>query len=597
MAQESTNNSRTFWASGTLVVVFACAALSQAKLQIVDRESTLDLARKTKRFTLRHTDYAKRGSILAADGKPLAQDQEVYELNLEFDKVPHADGFYMELSAASGLPASEFSTLAATLDVKHAHRSWRKPISSQQSKSIQEVKARWRANGVSVRRLGRRSYPLGAAASGIVGVIRDGNALSGLEVGQDKFLKGVDAVKIGLTDKNGAFLPMRMEQSNQERKDGKDLTLTIDRELQQIAASSVKRAVELNRAENGVAVVIDPKTGDVLAMANWPSFTPYAPDGTELEETGNSGFNVAIRGVLEPGSTFKTLTLAMGLDSGKISMNSTTTCTGEYHPSTATIIHCDSHHGNRAHGLLTPELAIAKSCNVSAAMWARDVGRDTFQDYVDKLGLVEPTRIGFAREAVGSYFKNEFSWRLQLANMGFGQSITCTPIALASAFSTLANGGVRIPPRLIKKVGDEEIKPKPGVKVFSAKAAGDVLHCMEAVVQDPRGTGHDLRIPGFRIAGKTGTAQKNNSSANGFVSSFVGVVPANDPKAVVLVMINHPTGKAYYGATVAGPAFTQIAKAVLRRYAVPRTEPIVSVVHSTTKLSEATDLSPKAKTN
>lgn len=561
--------------SGVLIGVFSLAAITQARLQVLNRAETIERANKTKRFSFNHVDYARRGSILAADGKPLAQDQEVYELNVEFEKVPHADGFYVDLAAASGIPASEFSTLAATLAPGRAHRDWRRPISPIQAKAIIEVRGRWRADGLSVRRLERRSYPMGPSASGIVGEVKEGKALSGLEAGLDKTLHGTNGEQMGLTDRFGEFLPLRDEKLVKEKHDGRDVQLTIDRDLQAITAAAVKHAVERNFADQGVGIVLDPRTGDILAMANWPSFEPYAMDGSDGDRTENSGFNIAVRGALEPGSTFKILTLAMAIDSGHVNLNTTTFCPGEYHPSPSTIIHCDSHHGSRAHLQVTPEIAIAKSCNVSAAMWAASVGRDEFCDYVDKLGLTEPTRIGFTREAVGSYARNEHSWRIQLANMAFGQSITATPIALASAFATLANGGVRVPPRLIKRLGDEETAPREPSRVFSEKACADVMKCMEAVVQGDQGTGKALRIPGYRIAGKTGTAQKHNDSRQGFVGNFIGVVPAQNPKAVILVMIDHPHTKDYYGASVAGPAFDQIARAVIRRYSIPPTEPFV----------------------
>ncbi len=576
MAHPKTEQIRVTVASGFLIAAFSGAALSQINRQVISREATIDQAMHKNRFTTHRTIFARRGSLFANDGTALAQDQEVYELNVNFEKIPKVDAFYLDVSAATGLPASEFATLAVADSTQKVHRNWHRPVTGAQATIIDDVKQRWRANGLSVKRIGRRRYPLGELASGVTGVVRDGHALTGLEASQDKSLHGTNAERIGLTDRFGAFLPMRMDPSTGEPHDGKDITTTIDRDLQAAAAATLKRTVEQHQAENGAAIVIDPHTGDILSLATWPAFAPYAPDGSESDLTKGNWFNVAVRGVLEPGSTFKVLTLAMALDSGAVTMDTVTSCAGAYKPSDNSIIHCDNHHGVRAHGNVTPRDAIARSCNISAAIWARAVGVEHFESYVDKLGLTEPTKIGFANEAKGDYDHNQWAWKIRLANMGFGQSITSTPLEMADAFCTLANGGVRIPPRLIKKIGSEIQPNRPGIKVFSKSACDQVISCMQAVMDDPRGTGKTLGISGYELAGKTGTAQKKNNSKNGYVSNFVGMVPAKNPRAVILVMVNKPKDGIYYGAAVAGPVFHEIAQAVIRRYGISPSRSVVS---------------------
>lgn len=361
---------------------------------------------------------------------------------------------------------------------------------------------------------------------------------------------------------------MRLEKESAPRKDGDSITLTIDSDLQSAASAEIRKAVEANKADDGVAIILDPHTGDVLAMANWPSFSPYNPDGTEGDLSKNTGFNPAIMGVLEPGSTFKILTLAKGLDSGKVHMNDVINCTGELHINSAWRVRCDSHHGNRAHGAVDAMSAIAKSCNVSAATWALKVGRTDFLKYVEHLGILKKPNLGLPKESRGLFNYNEYAKPLQLATVGFGQSITTTPIALASAFAMLGNGGVRIPPRLVKKIGASEVPTGQPDRIVKTQTAEEVMHCMEAVIQSDEGTGKSLRIPGYTLAGKTGTAQKIGGGTSGYVANFVGFVPAPNPKALILVMVNHPTNGKYYGATVAGPVFLSLAKAVIRRYGI-----------------------------
>jgi len=559
------------------VGLFAVAALSQAKLQLLEQGKTIALAEKTNRFTTERRDYARRGAILGEDGKPLAQDERTTELAIQFDKVPHSDAFFMDVSNATGIPASEFAALAAN-QVKS--KSWLVPLSEAQSEAVNRVRDSWRADGLSVARSGRREYPLGDAAACFVGILRTfapqkGSTepwvvRTGLEGSQDDILKGVSGMKVGLTDRTGAFLPTREEGSRTKPKqDGRDITLTIDSELQRQAYESVAKAVQKNKATNGVALVMDPKTGDILAMANYPSFDPT--EGADNSDQNYQGYNPSYMAVLEPGSTFKILTLAKALDAGKVTMEDHINCHGELAIGRRSRIRCDSHHGNRAHGVLDPVTAIAKSCNVSAATWARKVGYNDFVDFLDGIGLFDRTNLGLPGEQHGRYNKDEPAKDLQLATIGFGQSVTCTPVGLIGAFGMLANQGVRVEPRLIRAIDHKELPPDKGKTVVKPEVAAEVMRCMEAVMEDEHGTGKGLRIPGYRLAGKTGTAQKIGRGEHGYVSNFVGFLPAEDPKAVILVMINDPKGGAYYGASVAGPVFLDVAKAAIRELHIPPT--------------------------
>lgn len=557
------------WLMGAL---FVGAGASQLKLQTFERGNTLALAEETKRFTVSRKEHAKRGSILASDNRALAADEDAFELNVRFDQIPKSEAFFLELAAATGIPASEFQSLAAA---GHRSRAWRQPVSQAQAEAVDKVRKDWRASGVSLARVDRRSYPLAEAASGIVGLLRDeSGAVLGLEKSQDALLSGEDGLRKGLTDKRGAFLPMRLAQETRDRRDGNTIQLTIDTELQIAASMAIRKAVDENKAENGVALVMDPKTGDILASANWPSYRPYQADGTPGPIAAGEDYNPAIMAQLEPGSTFKILTLAKGLETGDIKSGEFLQCTGSYKPwRRGKAIHCDMHHGNRAHGSVSIDTAIAKSCNVAAASWARRVGYDGFLAYIKDLGLLERSKLGIPGELRGNYNFNEPNKQLQLATFGFGQSLTCTPVGLIGAFSMLANEGVRMEPRLIKRVGNQDRPLAEGKHIVSAATAQRVLDCMEAVIETDAGTGKTLRVPGYRLGGKTGTAQKVGA-IKGYVSNFIGFVPAQSPKAVILVMVNNPKNGNYYGATVAGPAFKTMAEAVIRRYSIAPTEPI-----------------------
>jgi cell division protein FtsI/penicillin-binding protein 2 len=572
MAQRITNSLSTVtWAARAMALLFSVAALSQIKLHTIEQGSTIALAKQTQRYTLTRTEFAKRGAILDANGKPLATDESTSVLNVNFRKITKSPAFYMDLSEATGIPATEFATLAES-GVKS--REWKVPFGPARYKAVQAVKTEWRCDGVSLRNAGRRSYPLGGDASGIVGLVREGQPLMGLELSKNEILKAHNGKTVGFVDRRGQFLPTRTQIKGDEKRNGDTIQTTIDSDLQALAAAAVKQAVELHQADNGVALILDPHNGDLLAVANAPTFQPYQADGTDGDLSGNSGYNPAYMGVLEPGSTFKILTLAKALDEGKTTMDSHFYCSGTLALNSAWRVRCDAHHGNRAHGQLDPTLAIAKSCNGWSATWALSVGRTKFINYVEELGLLRKTKLGLPQETQGLFNYNEYAKPLQLATVGFGQSITTSPIALIGAFGMLANGGVRMEPRLIKKIGGEELVPEEGKRIVKEETASQVLTAMEAVIASDAGTGKSLRIPGYRLGGKTGTAQKIGGGSKGYVANFVGFVPADKPKAVILVMINHPKAGGYYGASVAGPVFVQLAKGVIRHFGLQPTEPL-----------------------
>lgn len=563
----SRGGKRFAFVAWVMIAGFVLAGASQARVSLLSRSEILENALDSSRYMVKRLDYAKRGTIYSSDGKILAQSEDTYRLGINYAKVPRSPGFFMALGVAANIPASELQQ--AGYSGKNA--IWQQVMSADQAAEIQRVKITWRADGVSLDRMMHRDYPLGIAGASILGEVKDGRPIAGLEASQNKILKGQDGYQEGLVDKTGAFLPMRMSETSKTRINGANVTLTIDSTLQVAAQNCIKTAVISNRAERGVALIYDPSTGRILAMANWPTFDPEA-DG--WNSGVNSTFNPCTMGAYEPGSTFKILTLAEALNKGVVHDGDTVNCTGEYAINSAWKVHCDMHHGNRAHGLVDLQRAIAKSCNVSAAKWALKVGYPAMTQYLDDLGLLEKTHLGLPLERKGMFNRHDYAKALQIANVGFGQALTATPVALISAFGMLANGGIRMEPQLIKDVAGVEQRPKESGRIVKSEVADKVMRLMEAVIQTDAGTGKRLRIPGYRLAGKTGTAQKLNPKTGkmgggGNVSSFVGFVPAGKPKAVILVMVDHPTAGKIYGADVAGPVFLELAQTLIRYYQIP----------------------------
>lgn len=582
MSSHSVNDSRFKWVAWGSCGLFAVAVFSQFRVQAFGSGEVIAKAKETKRFIVSIKDEPKRGRILSADGKVLARDEGAYELNIQFKSVPHSDGFFLDLGAATGISGAEFAELAAR---GGKNQSWRTQITGDQKRQIDAIKTKWRADGLSVKVTGQRAYPMGDEASSIVGMFRDQLATKGLERSFDKYLTGVEGVSTGLVDRTGAFLPMRMDGTTVKRKDGADVQLTIDSDLQRVASESVRKAVEGNKADSGIAIVMDPKTGNVLAMANWPSYDPATGQGPNGKP---ADVNPAIMSRFEPGSTMKILTLAKALDMGVIDESFKVNCEGTlrigpYH------VACVATHGLHHHGVCDTTKAIAESCNVSAATWATKIGFDSYLNFIEDMDLVKKGDVGLPFQVSGAVFVEPVAKLQELMCWGFGQSVSVTPISLASAFTAIGNNGVRMEPRLIARVDGKETPIKAGKQVFKADTTERVLHCMESVLDDKGGTGHKLQIAGYTLAGKTGTAQRLGRG-QGYVANFVGFVPSQQPRAMVLVMIDHPTGDRWHGADVAGPVFSELAHAIIGKYAIAPTSGTTTAM---TKPSATVEVKPR----
>ena len=554
------------------VLAFVLAAASQAERQVFSRDRILKEGESSGRFLQVFEDIPRRETIWASDRQPLARQKDGGLLEVSFGRVPKSPGFFAALSSATGVPASEFEFLASS-GVKY--RTWETALTPEQEVKLQEVKASWRAGGVSLRRGGEREYPLAEAAAGLTGFLIESKGVTGLESSKEHELAGKPGKTVGLVDRNGNFLPLRMDGRTEKRQEGQEVTLTIDSNLQQEAFKEIRRAVELNDATSGVAIILHPKSGDILAMANYPSYDPNSPTEDEGNSGTSVGFNPATMSVWEPGSTFKALTLALALDEGVADFGHSIQCNGSLRVWSNREVRCDAHHGVRAHGSIDPITAIAKSCNVSAATWARHIGYEDMTKYIHDLGLVERANIGLPGEVRGRYHEKEYAKPLQLATFGFGQSLTCTPLGLAGAFGALGNGGMRMKTRLIKKIGTQEFPAQEAKRICTSKSAEQVLDAMVKVIDSDAGTGKTLRIPGYELGGKTGTAQKINPKTGtveggGYVSNFVGYLPARSPEVMILVMVDNPKGGKYYGGSVAGPVFQNLAKACVSRLGIPR---------------------------
>lgn len=542
---------RNRWLVAGFVALFGFTTLTQLNAQILNRGEVLQKAVEAYRFDVDYEPRARRGTILSADGKVMAESQDASAFSLDYSKVPNSPGFFMALSAASGISVGELQ--APALEGAR-RRNWAHPLPADVTRRIRKVQRDWQADGVSLERVLVRTYPLGPASSTVVGLVRDGEAISGLERSQAEQLAGTDGKAKGFFDRTGLFVPIRGAEIR-ERVNGSDLTLTIDSEIQLEATQALRNAVTKHGATSGTVIVIEPATGDILAMANWPSFDPTAPIAT------GSDFNMATMGAYEPGSTWKIMTLAAALEVGAVPPDWSGHCTGSIHVASGKVVRCS--HG--AHGHVDLERAIAESCNTSTVRWGLALGRPKMVEFMRNLRLFDAPNLGLPSERAGR-FREDDSPILQLSNLSFGQAMNASPIRLAAAYAALGNDGKLVTPRLIRAIDGKPQAVVDERQVVSASVAALVRGTMVATVSESFGTGKAARLPGYTLAGKTGTAQKlQRGGMQGYVSNFVGYVPADKPRAMILVMVDNPTRGGFYGGTVAAPVFGDVARAVIRR--------------------------------
>lgn len=418
--------------------------------------------------------------------------------------------------------------------------------------------------GIYLQREYKRYYPAGEVTAHLVGFTGiDDQGQEGFELTMNKTLSGKSGSRRVIKDRAGHIIEDL--EAVKVPQDGHDVVLSIDRRIQYLAHRELVKAVDQFKAKAGAAVVLDAKTGEVLAMANVPTYNPNNPVNIQ----GKSR-NRAITDVFEPGSTMKTITAAAALESGKYQPDTKIQTAPGYMSIGPATIH-DAH----PHGVLSVAEVIQKSSNVGAAKMALALDRQYLWGVFNMIGFGTKTRIGFPGEAAGR-LRDHKTWRpIEQATMSYGHGISVTLLQMARSYTVFANDGELKPVSLLK------LKEAPvGTQVFSADTAKYVKDMLEMVVL-PGGTALRAQVPGYRVAGKTGTTHKlgaHGYEKNKYVGSFVGMAPASNPRLIMAVMIDDPSSGQYYGGTVAAPVFSAVMTDALRMLAIPQDAPNNNVV-------------------
>jgi len=418
--------------------------------------------------------------------------------------------------------------------------------------------------GVYLERGYKRQYPAGEVTAHLVGFTGiDDNGQEGFELIMNDTLSGKAGSRRVIKDRAGHIVEDL--EAVKVPQDGHDIVLSIDRRIQYLAYRELLKAVNLYKAKAGAAIVLDAKTGEVLAMVNVPTYNPNNPVNIQ----GKSR-NRAITDMFEPGSTLKPVTAAAGLESGQYLPETKIQTTPGYMSIGHATIH-DAH----PHGVLTVSEVIQKSSNVGSAKIALSLDRQYLWSVFNQMGFGTKAHIGFPGEASGK-LRDYKTWRpIEQATMSYGHGISLTLLQLARAYTVFANDGELKPVSLLK------LKDVPlGTQVFSANTAHQIKDMLELVVL-PGGTALKAQVLGYRVAGKTGTTHKlgtHGYEADKYVGSFVGMAPASNPRLIMAVMIDEPTTGQYYGGAVAAPVFSAVMTDALRMLAVPQDAPNNNIV-------------------
>lgn len=525
------------------------------------------LARAVDQWTRELPVAPERGNIFDASGELLAGNTAAYTLYARANAVQDAEETARALSSL--LPLSYESLLAKLSDRSSSEIVLLRRVEKETVAAVEGTNLQ----GIYYARDNRRVYPYGALSSQVLGFSSsDGAGLTGIEKQYDGYLAGTKGEILYETDLVGAEIE-GTGASYIPAEDGLDVTLTLDVRIQSLAEEVMARALEEHGAKAARCVVLDPSDFSVLAMVNLPSYDlndiPRG-DAAELNALSRNGL---ISDAYEPGSTFKIVTAAANIEEYLRGNKSAYSPQAVFSSSRTrnvegSAIRCWSDHKNGKHANLTLAGALNNSCNPCFVDIVLALGKETFYDYLEKFRFGSATGIDFSGEAIGMLLPESTLKNSDLARIGFGQSIAVTPLQLACAAAAAVNGGYYYAPRLVKSISSEDgaVYLESGKRLLcrtvSEETSKLLSSMLEGVVKE--GSGKQAYVEGLRVAGKTGTAQKYENghiAAGKYVSSFVGYFPADDPRYLVLVIVDEPQGS-YYGSTVAAPCAGEIFRGV-----------------------------------
>jgi cell division protein FtsI (penicillin-binding protein 3) len=495
-----------------------------------------------------------RGSLLDRFGNPIAVSEDAKTIYATPYQVKQPPQTAEKLASILGLEKSEvlkslteesgFSYVARKVDVPSAARV-----------------ARLELPGIGELPDSRRTYPQGDLAAQTIGAVGEENqGLTGLEIGEQSVLGGSDGERRIVNDALGE--PIRME-TVREASDGEDIRLTLDPAIEKKTEEVLAEVGETYAPKGATAIVMNPRNSQIWAIANWPPVDPSDLASASPEDLINraTGFTY------EPGSTFKAFTVSAALEEKLVTPETTFTLAPQLHVADRIIEDAEP----RPTVTLSVAEILSHSSNVGAATIGLMLGGEKFSRWIDRFGFGRPTGVQFPAEERGIVPALDQYSGSTMGNLPIGQGLSVTPMQMIAGYAAIANGGTLRRPQLIEKIGDEPVAEPRGHRVIEASVAEQVRTMLEGVLA-PGGTASEVSVPGYTLAGKTGTAQvaeNGTYSETKYVASFIGFAPAQDPRLLVAVIVDQPQGE-IYGGSVAAPAFGKIAAFALPYLGVPQ---------------------------
>ena len=540
---------------GGLFVFFFLVTSSRAfYLQVIKREQLEKLAERQHQRTVQLTPG--RGTIYDANNAPLAVSIEMDSCYAEPRNIENPRDVAAKLGRLLGIPSPQ---LERKLSGSKGFVWLQRQVTPDVVAKIKELDL----EGVGFVKESKRFYPnldMAASVIGFTGI--DPEGLEGVELKYNSTILGSTGILVTERDALGRDIAIKSGVVKGPSK-GNNVTLTLDKNIQYLAEKELAKAVTGSRAKGGIALVMEPQTGRILAMANYPGFNPNNYQKYPPAILRNSGVSDSF----EPGSTFKIFLMAAALEEGVVTPRDTFDCErGSFTIGGRTI------HDTHKYGRISVADILKYSSNIGAAKIGSRLGAERLYRYLKEFGFGERTGIDLPGEASGSLRDRSQWFAVDLATISFGQGVSATALQIASAVSAVANDGVLMKPYLVEKITDadgniiQQFVPQPRHRVVSPTTAKTVSLMMEGVTAEG-GTGTNADVDGYRVAGKTGTAQKVDPVTHGYsldkrTASFVGFVPLNNPRLTILVVIDEPKTSPY-GGVVAAPAFSAIAQQAL----------------------------------
>jgi cell division protein FtsI (penicillin-binding protein 3) len=499
---------------------------------------------------------AQRGAITDRNGVDLAVSEPAQDISatpyLVKDPLSSAQRLAPLLGQSQAIVLRKLSERGGFVYLARA-------LPAKQAQAVMALKI----PGIAGAPVMRRVYPRGTLAAQVLGVVgTEGNGLAGLEYSRNAILHGRSGQRRVVSDAIGQ--PVSITEVHPETP-GTSVSLTLDANIQQRTEEVLSAVGRVFNPKDATAIVMDPQTGAILAMANWPQVNANDPGASSPEALENRavGFNY------EPGSTFKAFTVSSALQQGLITPNTSFDVPDHIQVADRTI-HDDTEHGDET---LTTAQILAQSSNVGAIKIGLLERASSFSNWVHRFGFGARSGIELPGEEMGQVLPLSHYSGSSMGNLPIGQGQLVTPIQMASAYAAIANGGILRPPHIVQSVGGRRQPAPAGHRVISAATAAALRQMLEGVLA-PGGTASEVSIPGYALAGKTGTASKidpatGEYSKTAYVASFMGFAPASNPKLLSAVVVDEPQSRSIFGGTVAAPAFGQIMSFALSYLRIP----------------------------